>query len=126
MRSCCPARSSSSPSTGVVKTDRIPSAPSTPSTSANDSASASCTPAGSPPVTWTAGGTLRAQADVELLQPRLRRRAGDDEHAHVIRPCPERIVAGQKREAQLAARAVRVRDRGDPAVQPEREPLPHA
>src|SRR3954452_13653352 len=125
MRSCCPARSSSAASTGVVSTDRIPSAPSTPSTSSNESASASCTRAGSSPVTCTVGGTLRAQTDVQLLQPRLGSCTGDDEHPHVVLATSERIVAGKEREAQLAPRAVRVRDRGDPAVQREREPLPH-
>src|SRR4051794_32307194 len=126
MRSCGPARSSNSPSIRVVNTDRIPSTPSMPSASVNDSASASCTGAGSSPVTCTTGGTLRGQADVELLQPRLRGRTGDDEHPNVVPPGPERVVACEQREAELAAGAVRVRDRGDPAVQRKRQPLPDA
>src|SRR5262249_51875101 len=108
--------------TAAVRSDRIPSAPSTPSTSSNDSASASCTRAGTVPVTCTRGGTSARENDLKLLQPRLRRRAGDDEHAHVVRARPEGAVAGEQREAELGARAVRVRDRGDAAVERERDP----
>ena len=63
---------------------------------------------------------------MELLQPRLRGRAGDDEHPHLVLPGAEDESGGEQREAKLAAGAVRVRDRGDPAVQREREPAADA
>src|ERR1051326_8047243 len=122
MRSCGPARSSSSPSTVVVSKARIPSAPSTASESVNESASASWTRSGTGPVTCTVGGTLGRERDAQLAQPRIRRRAREEEHARVVLASAERRVRREHGEAQLAARAVRVRDGRDPPVERERDP----
>src|SRR6266545_2329299 len=122
MRSCGPARSRSAASTLVPSSDRIPSTPSGPSASVNVSRSAASTRAGTGPVTCTVGRTLRGERDAELAEPRMRGRARDEKYPGVVLARAEGRVRSEQREAQLAARPVRVRHRRDTVVQRERDP----